>query len=200
MLCECALHTCVHELLPDCRSSCLPVAPWRSHYGTWFPPWGPLPAPAANSPAQSSLCMTNNWQMRDASEGNVITLRAFLPLSDRCCCWPSVEAQLVESECSGRDRQEAGNGSDAASPYLQRQPVAVGSPCNSPSRPAGSPPRWPSHPAAAADVSRGVDGDGTRWGMMGERQVEREGGKISFMYCIWKSFWKRNKKKPKKTN
>lgn len=80
----------------------------------------------------------------------------------------------MESACSGRARLEAGNGSDAVSLYLQQQPVAVGSLCNSPSRPAGSPPRWPWHPAAAADVARGGGGDGTQTGMMGERQVERE--------------------------
>lgn len=38
--------------------------------------------------------------------------------------------------------------------HLQRQPAAVGSPCSSPSRPAGSPPRWLWHLATAAKKKR----------------------------------------------
>lgn len=43
---------------------------------------------------------------------------------------------------------------DAASLYLQRQPAAAASPCSSPSRPAGSPPRWLWRPATAAEGKR----------------------------------------------
>lgn len=61
-VCVCVLPTDARELLPDCRSSYLPAGRWRCHYGTWFPPWGRPPAPAANSPTQSYLCMKNDWQ------------------------------------------------------------------------------------------------------------------------------------------
>lgn len=71
------------------------------------------------------------------------------------------------SACYSAVGQEAEDGSHAVSPYLQQQPAAAGSPCSSPSRPAGNPPRWLWHPAAAAEVVGRRDGGG---GMMGERE------------------------------
>lgn len=55
--------TCVRELLPGCRSSCLPAARWRCRCGTWFPPWGLLLSPAAGSPVQSYLLVKNSWSV-----------------------------------------------------------------------------------------------------------------------------------------
>ena len=72
---------------------------------------------------------------------------------------------------------QEGGGGHVVCLYLQQQPAAVGSLCNSPSRPAGIPPRSLWHPAAAAEVGRGHRGawwEREREGGMGRRGEEEE--------------------------
>lgn len=57
--------------------------------------------------------------------------------------------------------------------YLRQQPAAAGSLCSSPCRPAGTPPRWLWHPAAAAE-GVGWRHGGAWW--EGERWTEGEEG------------------------
>lgn len=119
--------TCVRELLPGCRSSCLPAARWRCRCGTWFPPWGLLLSPAARSPVQSYLLVKNSLS------------------EDVCLC---LLLQHLWGQSAGPPPPTA------VSPYLRQQPAAAASPCSSPSRPGESPPRWLWHPAVAAAVDR----------------------------------------------
>lgn len=71
-------------------------------------------------------------------------------LAIRCYYVPLIDGQLVLSawcDTVGQEAEEDGL-------YLQRLPAAEGSPCSSPSRPAGSPLRWLWHRATAVQVGR----------------------------------------------
>lgn len=95
-----------------------------------------------SAPRSSSKLTSSKFPVK--TKRLIISLHAGLTLTVRCC------RQLV-TEGVQQDSVQT-DGRHAASPYLQQQPAAAGSPCSSPSRPAGNPPRWLWRPAAAAEV------------------------------------------------